>query len=163
MVDELSEVGFNFIRVVVDTRIFYLESQYGEPGEHFDGTSDYVNTEELRNLDDLISWCIDAGIHVCIDVHNTPGGYMLGGDEEASRELLFTEGSPEEQMFIDYWEFMAMRYSDVPNNALSFNLYNEPPFRVGMSSIPNLMQENHRCGSKDLSGPSYICGYAPLC
>jgi hypothetical protein len=141
LVDELSEVGFNFIRVVVDTRIFYLESQYGEPGEHFDGTSDYVNTEELRNLDDLISWCIDAGIHVCIDVHNTPGGYMLGGDEEASRELLFTEGSPEEQMFIDYWEFMAMRYADVPNNALSFNLYNEPPFWVEDEQYTKLMKK----------------------
>ena len=128
LVGELAEVGFNFIRVVIDTRNFFLEDINGEPGQYFNGTSEYVNLQQLKNVDDLIAWCIDAGIHVCLDVHSTPGGYMIGGDEEASRELLFTAGSPEEQIFLDYWEFMAMRYSDVPNNALSFNLYNEPPF-----------------------------------
>ena len=126
LVNELSEIGFDFIRVTQDTRIFFSEEQ-GEPGEYFDGDSNYVNTKELKNLDNLISWCIDKGIHVCFDVHSTPGGYMIGGDEEASRELLFTAGSKEEQIFIDFWEFMALRYADVPNNALSFNLYNEPP------------------------------------
>ena len=126
LVEELAEVGFNFIRVTQDTRIYFLEKT-GDPGEYFNGNSDMVNIQELKKVDDLIGWCIEKGIHVCLDVHSTPGGYMIGGDEEASRELLFTEGSEEEQIFIDYWEFMAMRYADIPNNALSFNLYNEPP------------------------------------
>ena len=126
LVDQLAEVGFNFIRVTQDTRIYFLE-ETGDPGQYFNGNSDMVNIQELEKVDDLIGWCIDKGIHVCLDVHSTPGGYMIGGDEEASRELLFTEGSEEEQIFIDYWEFMAMRYADIPNNALSFNLYNEPP------------------------------------
>ncbi|MBQ9360802.1 MAG: cellulase family glycosylhydrolase [Lachnospiraceae bacterium] len=126
VIDEIAAEGFNFVRVPLDTRIFYTDST-GEPGPYFEGNSDMVNTKELRNTDDMISWCIDRGIHVCFDVHSTPGGYMIGGDEEASRELLFTEGSDEEQYFFDFWEFFSKRYADISPNALSFNLYNEPP------------------------------------
>lgn len=140
LVGELAEVGFNFIRVTQDTRIYFLEKT-GEPGEYFNGNSDIVNIPELEMVDDLIGWCIDKGIHVCLDVHSTPGGYMIGGDEEASRELLFTEGSEEEQIFIDYWEFMAMRYADIPNNALSFNLYNEPPYFATDEQYSALMKK----------------------
>lgn len=127
-VKELAGEGFNFIRVPVDTRIFYLkEITPMDVGPHFKGTGDKVNLKELENMDALISWCIKYGIHVCLDVHNTPGGYMIGGDEEATRELLFTEGSTEEQMFFDFWDMVSARYADVSTNALSFNLYNEPP------------------------------------
>ena len=140
LVGEFAEVGFNFIRVTQDTRIYFLEKT-GEPGEYFNGNSDIVNIPELEMVDDLIGWCIDKGIHVCLDVHSTPGGYMIGGDEEASRELLFTEGSEEEQIFIDYWEFMAMRYADIPNNAMSFNLYNEPPYFATDEQYSALMKK----------------------
>jgi len=125
-VQEISDIGFNFVRVLIDTRFFYTE-EVGNPGPHFDGDSERVNLNVLKNLDDLITWCIERDIHVCLDVHNTPGGYMIGGDEEASRELLFTEGSAEEQIFFDYWDLISRRYKDISTNALSFNLYNEPP------------------------------------
>ena len=130
LVKDVANEGFNFVRVPLDTRIFYT-SMSGEPGEYFNGDSTQVNTKELKNVDELISWCIDNGIHVCFDVHTTPGGYMIGGDEEASRELLFTEGSLEEQYFFDFWEFFSQRYADISPNALSFNLYNEPPEFLG--------------------------------
>ena len=84
LVKDVANEGFNFVRVPLDTRIFYT-SMSGEPGEYFNGDSTQVNTKELKNVDELISWCIDNGIHVCFDVHTTPGGYMVGGDEEASR------------------------------------------------------------------------------
>ena len=52
---------------------------------------------------------------------------MIGGDEEASRELLFKEGSKEQQYFYNFWKLMAKRYKGISSNAVSFNLYNEPP------------------------------------
>ena len=125
-VKELANEGFNFIRVPLDTRLFFTE-YVGTAGAFFAGNSDNVNLNEFKNLDDLISWCIQNNVHVCLDVHNTPGGYMIGGDEEATRELLFTEGSEEEQIFFDFWDVVSARYKDVSTNALSFNLYNEPP------------------------------------
>ena len=30
-------------------------------------------------------------------------------------------------MFMDFWEFISKRYDDISSNALSFDLYNEPP------------------------------------
>ncbi|MBQ6697380.1 MAG: cellulase family glycosylhydrolase [Lachnospiraceae bacterium] len=125
-VKEIAKEGFNFIRVPLDTRLFFTE-KVGSAGAHFHGSSDNVNLKEFQNLDNLIAWCIQNGIHVCLDVHNTPGGYMIGGDEEATRKLLFTEGSKEEQIFFDFWDVVSARYADVSTNALSFNLYNEPP------------------------------------
>ena len=131
-VQEISDIGFDFVRVILDTRFFYTESHREfEAGPNFQGNSDNVNLNELKNLDDLITWCVDRGIHVCLDVHNTPGGYMIGGDEEESREPLFTPGSDEEKMFYDFWEVISKRYKDISSNALSFNLYNEPPNFVG--------------------------------
>ena len=131
-VQEISDIGFDFVRVLIDTRYFYSESPEQYPaGPEYDGNSDNVNLNELENLDNLISWCIERDIHVCIDVHNTPGGYMIGGDEEETRELLFTPGSEEEQMFYDFWDLIAKRYKDVSSNGLSFNIYNEPPRFVG--------------------------------
>ncbi|MBO6230633.1 MAG: cellulase family glycosylhydrolase [Ruminiclostridium sp.] len=128
LVKEVAGQGFNFVRVTLDSRYFYADpKKRAEPGQFFDGDSSMVSTIQLQNLDNLIKWCIENDIHVCLDLHNTPGGYMIGGDEEASRELLFTEGSTEEQMFMDFWEFISKRYDDISSNALSFDLYNEPP------------------------------------
>ncbi len=130
LVNEIASEGFNFVRVPLDKRIFFLEKG-GEAGPVFEGNSDQVNIRQLENVDSLIGWCIDNGIHVCFDVHSTPGGYMIGGDEEASRELLFTEGSNEELYFFDFWELFSKRYADISPNAVSFNLYNEPPTFLG--------------------------------
>ena len=55
---------------------------------------------------------------------------MIGGDEEASREGLFTPGSVDQSIFIRFWEYISKRYADIDTKALSFNLYNEPPFFV---------------------------------
>ena len=121
-IKEVSDQGFNFVRVCLDTRGFFAE-----PGKPVRADSSMINTRVIQVIDDLIRLCIENDIHVCLDVHNSFGGLMMGGDEETSREQLFTEGSKEEQILFDFWEFMAMRYSDIPSNALSFNIYNEPP------------------------------------
>lgn len=128
LIKEVASEGFNFVRVTMDTRIVYSQNMFDETGQEFKGNGKKVNLNALKNLDDLITWCVKYGIHVCLDVHNTPGGYMLGGDEEASRELLFKEGSKEQKLFFDFWKLITERYKDVSTNALSYDLYNEPPF-----------------------------------
>ena len=86
LVKEVAGQGFNFVRVTLDSRYFYADpKKRAEPGQFFDGDSSMVSTIQLQNLDNLIKWCIENDIHVCLDLHNTPGGYTLGGDEEASR------------------------------------------------------------------------------
>lgn len=130
---EIAHAGYNFVRVIIDTRFFFTEDEYlalPYVGSEFYGSIDTVNLKQYKNLDDIITWCIENDIHVCIDCHSTPGGLMLGGDEEESRRELFTPGSDAQKIFVRYWEILAHRYADISPNALSFNLYNEPPFFV---------------------------------
>lgn len=130
LVDEIKDAGFNYVRLVIDTRFMFTEETFNNfehAGSEFYGSIDTINTTQLENLDQMIEWCIERDIHVCIDCHSTPGGLMIGGDEEASREELFTNGSDAQKLFLRYWEILANRYDDIDTKALSFNLYNEPP------------------------------------
>lgn len=130
LVEEIEDAGFNFVRLVIDDRYILTDeimNDYEHVGSDFYGSIDTVNEVQLENIDRMIEWCIKKGIHVCIDCHSTPGGLMIGGDEEKSREPLFIKGSEEQALFKKYWEIIANRYADVDTRALSFNLYNEPP------------------------------------
>lgn len=127
---EIAEAGYNFVRVSIDTRYFFSEDEYialPYVGQDFYGNIDTANLNQYENLDRLIEWCIENDIHVCLDCHSTPGGLMIGGDEESTRVKLFTPDSDEQKLFIKFWQTIAKRYADVDTNALSFNLYNEPP------------------------------------
>ena len=127
---EIAEAGYSFVRVSIDTRFFFTEEEYlalPYVGSDFYGDIDIVNIKQYKNLDELIEWCIENDIHVCLDCHSTPGGLMIGGDEEASREELFTPESEAQKLFVRFWSIIAQRYADVDSRALSFNLYNEPP------------------------------------
>ncbi len=129
-VQEIAQAGYNFVRVAIDTRFFFTAQEYVSlpyVGFDFYGSIDTVNESQYLNLDQLIEWCIQYDLHVCLDVHSTYGGLMIGGDEEASRELLFTPGSDAQAMLVRFWEIVAKRYADIDTNALSFNIYNEPP------------------------------------
>lgn len=127
---EIAEAGYNYVRVSIDTRYFFTEDKYQSPeyaGQNFYGSIDTVNLKQYEELDRLIEWCIENNIHVCLDCHSTVGGLMIGGDEESTRVNLFTPDSDEQKLFIKFWQTIANRYADIDTNALSFNLYNEPP------------------------------------
>ena len=127
---EIAEAGYNFVRICLDTRFFFTKESkvtLENVGSKFYGNIKTANLTQYENLDKMIEWCIARGIHVCIDVHSTPGGLMIGGDEEKSRKKLFTPGSKEQKIFVEHWRRIAKRYKDIDTNALSFNLYNEPP------------------------------------
>lgn len=127
---EIAEAGYNYVRVSIDTRFFFTKEEdlrLENAGEGFCGDIDTVNLAQYENLDRLIEWCIQNDLHVCLDVHSTPGGLMIGGDEEASRKELFTPDSGAQNIFTRFWSIIAKRYADIDTRALSFDLYNEPP------------------------------------
>ena len=130
-IEEIKNAGYNFVRILLDTRFFFTDDEYfnsQSTGQVFNGSIDTYNVGNWQKLDQVISWCIKRDIHVCFDVHSTPGGYMIGGDEEASREGLFSaQDSSDADIFLTFWQQAAKRYSDIDSKALSFNLYNEPP------------------------------------
>lgn len=115
-IQNVAELGFNFLRVPVNTK-FYFENADVNQG----------NVENWENLDDLISWGIQYGVHISIVVCETYGHNCAYSQEEST---LFQN---EEQMnlFITFWDTVAKRYADIPNNALSFNILNEPCDYIG--------------------------------
>lgn len=134
---DLASFGFNFVRVPITyTTIFLTE----------DNTTDLCEAN-LINMDALIGWCIENGIHVCLDIHGTPG-HMTGSDNR-----YLGQDTESQEKFLLLWETIANRYAEIPSNALSFNLLNEP---AGFTDdeYSNLMKQAieviHECSPKRL-------------
>ena len=125
-IEAMADAGFNFVRICMDTRYFFTEDEYfavDSVGQIFKGNIDVYNVRNWQELDQVIEWCIERGVHVCIDVHSTPGGYMIGGDEEESRQGLFSETDDSDaKIFLKFWEEAAERYSDINCKAISNSL-----------------------------------------
>ena len=105
---EFADMGFNYIRLMLLWPDFCVESD--------DTLIFYSDT--LENIDRIVEWCVKYGIHLCIDMHELPGfGFTVhnvleDGKGRANSVLV--------------WDVFSARYADVPANALSYNLVNEP-------------------------------------
>lgn len=110
-VKENALIGFNYFRVVLDYRM--LTNEYS--GMKY-------NIDVLKNIDDLIGWCIKYNIHVCLEFHVAPGYHV--DDESPSTYIL--EDAQAYDRCVELWKTFAQRYKNVPANALSYNLLNEP-------------------------------------
>lgn len=109
---QISELGFNFVRIPIDYRIYIRSGNW----TNFSETT-------LRELDRAVSLGRTYGIHVCLNLHRIPG-YTVATPPEARN--LFTD--PEaQQVAAKHWAMLAERYVGIPNENLSFNLLNEPP------------------------------------
>ena len=106
-----ASLGFNFVRAPLDVSVLFKK-----------GDSTQINPGALQNMDNLVVWGIQNHIHICFDVHNTPGFSTDGND---TNDTLF-QNEDQQQVFVNFWKFIAQRYAAVPNNALSFDLLNEP-------------------------------------
>lgn len=104
--------GFNYVRLVLGYRDFALEREDGW----------YVNRAQLENLDNIIGWYMQHGIHVCLDLHELPGYFSGAGEEQL--DLLTNEEHYHQS--VELWRLLAARYAKVPANGLSYNLLNEP-------------------------------------
>lgn len=107
----LAENGMNFTRVFFDFRTL----QYPYTNER----DDEVNLIELRELDQLIAWGMEYGVHIQICSFGFLGYQSTGGN--SYKEL----SGAEWDLFRDYWEMLAKRYVGIPSTYLSFDLLNE--------------------------------------
>ena len=107
----LHDWGFNFVRLPLDYRILIAGDSWTN-----------LNEQKMKFLDDAIRWGRKYGIHVQIALHRIPG-YCILDQTEA-----FPLGtSPVAQKAAcTMWAAFAKRWKGVPNDVLSFNLFNEP-------------------------------------
>lgn len=123
--DFLAECGFNFVRLPVDYHFWIHDFDYFHPEQG-----------ALAVLDRYLEACRSRGIHLSLSLHRAPG-YCINGNE-LERDNLWLDPVAQEA-FAFQWRLLAQRFLDVPAEALSFNLINEPP-DVGQF---DLTRENH--------------------
>jgi aryl-phospho-beta-D-glucosidase BglC (GH1 family) len=108
----IHQLGFNFVRLPMDYRVWTV----GDDWRQF-------NQPVLEEIDQAVAWGKEYGIHVCINFHRAPGYTVASPPEPKS---LWTD--PEaRQVCGEHWAMFAKRYRGIPNQRLSFNLFNEPP------------------------------------
>ncbi|MGN0846475.1 MAG: cellulase family glycosylhydrolase [Kiritimatiellia bacterium] len=104
--------GFNFVRLPMDYRYWIVDGDW----ERFDEA-------HLKYIDRAIELGRKYGVHVSVCMHRCPG-YTVAQPREGTD--LFTD--PEAQrVCARHWAMFARRYRGIPNERLSFNLFNEPP------------------------------------
>jgi len=107
----IHDLGFNFVRLPMDYRIWIV-----------DGDWTRINDKALEPLDQAIAWAEKYHVHVCLNFHRAPGYTVAQPSESRS---VWTD--PEAQRVCAlHWAAFARRYKGIPNERLSFDLFNEP-------------------------------------
>ena len=108
----IAELGFNFIRLPMDYRMWIEDNDWTKFRE-----------PTLKEIDEVIGFGEKHGIHVLLNFHRAPG-YTVATPPEA--KSVWTD---EEALRVCtlHWAHFAKRYRGIPNRRLSFNLFNEPP------------------------------------
>ncbi len=108
----ISQLGFNFVRLPMDYRVWIQDGDWTK-----------LNERVLKEIDQAVQWGERYGIHVMLNFHRAPGYTVAKPPEKRS---LWTD--PEAQRVCAlHWRMFARRYKGIPNEQLSFNLFNEPP------------------------------------
>lgn len=108
----IREWGFDFARLPLDYR------NWSDP-------ADWRRLDEavLREIDQAVSWGREYGVHVSLNFHRAPGYSVNRSYREPFN--LWTDAEALEACAW-HWARFAERYADVPAEALSFDLLNEP-------------------------------------
>jgi aryl-phospho-beta-D-glucosidase BglC (GH1 family) len=110
--------GFNFVRLPMDYR-FWIKGGERKNWETFD-------ERHLTYVDRAVKLGIKYGIHVSLNMHRCPGHTVASPKEPTD---LFSDDETL-RVCCAHWAMFAKRYKGIPSEALSFNLFNEPPPRV---------------------------------
>lgn len=116
----LAENGFNFYRALYD---FSFISEQGNPLS--------VNLRALEEIDQLIAWGMQYGVHIQISLNGLPNCYGLP-DEGQILEMggtRFIDDDAQQALLKQIWSLLARRYADIPNRYLDFELMAEPTYR----------------------------------
>jgi aryl-phospho-beta-D-glucosidase BglC (GH1 family) len=108
----ISELGFNFVRLPMDYRIWIRNGDWAR-----------FNETALHWVDQAVAYGQQYGVHVCLNFHRAPGYTVADPPEPTS---LWTDPDTQ-KVCANHWALFAKRYKGIPNSQLSFNLLNEPP------------------------------------
>lgn len=121
--EALRDWGFNFARLPIDYRILVAGDSWTN-----------LDERKMALLDEAVEFGRRHGIHVQIALHRIPGYCIL--DETEAFPLGTSPVAQEAACAM--WSAFARRWKGVPNEALSFNLLNEPTRHVAGANYPPL-------------------------
>lgn len=110
--DVIKNAGFNFVTFTFDAKNYHgreAERTYGKDAHPYG-----LNENRLKELDQLLAWCMERDIHlnlVCLFGHDWPS---------YAKENEFVKDPENAQGIAQFWNAIARRYADIPNNYLSF-------------------------------------------
>jgi endoglucanase len=118
-VAQIKTWGFNAVRVPIHYEYFVNE-----------GTPDVWNNQGFTLLDNLISWCRDAGIYVIIDLHATPGGQSDNAiSDYDNTKLSFWDSAVNKTKTVELWRKISERYK-LESWVAGYDLINEPAWNL---------------------------------
>jgi endoglucanase len=112
---DIAELGFDFVRLPLDYRCW---AERDDPK----GMKEPV----LKEIDQAVEFGRKHGVHVQVNFHRAPG-YTVAKPEE--RTSVWTDPATLD-VCAHHWSAFAARYRGIPNNLVSFNLFNEPDDKV---------------------------------
>ena len=122
----LHDWGFNFARLPLDYRILVSGDSWTN-----------LDEKKLKFLDQAIAWGRRYGIHVQIAPHRIQGYCIL--DQTEAFPLGTSPVAQEAACAM--WGALARRWKGIPNEELSFNLFNEPTrHTAGANYLPLCMK-----------------------
>ena len=108
---DIAELGFDFVRLPLDYRCWTDREDLK-----------VLNEPVLKEIDQAIEFGRKHSVHVQINFHRAPGFTIA---KPAEPKSLWTD--PEIlEVCAHHWAAFAARYQGIPNNRVSFNLFNEP-------------------------------------
>jgi len=107
----IHRLGFNFVRLPLDYRIWIREDNWNE-----------IDEKAFREIDQAVEWGSKYDIHICLNFHRAPG-YCI--NPPAEKESLWVSEETQ-KVCAKHWAYFSKRYKGHPNRELSFDLFNEP-------------------------------------
>ena len=111
----IAQQGANTIRLPFNYKLFTDEDYMGLSSQQ-DG---------FQRIDQLISWCRQAGLYLILDMHDCPGSQTGDNIDDGYGYPWLFESEQSLQLFCDIWQRIAKRYAKEPV-ILGYELMNEP-------------------------------------
>jgi len=111
----IADWGFNFVRLPLDYRTLIENDDWS-----------VLRESQMQKLDDAIAFGRKYGIHVQIALHRIPGYCIL----DTTEAFPLGTSPVAQKAACDMWRAFARRWRSIPNEELSFNLFNEPTRHV---------------------------------
>jgi len=130
-INQIKSWGFNAVRLPLHYEYFV---NLGAP--------DVWNDQGFTLLDNIISWCTEAGVYVILDLHAAPGGQSNNSgisDYDSTKPSLW-ESADNRSKTVRLWDKLSERYKNRPWVA-GYDLINEPNWNLPNGTLLRQLYE----------------------